>query len=173
MDIKDKLIGNDSIYSDKPEKDLPDDFQENKEEIAKADDLDIKDFVRKKKVQMDEKEKKKAPKEEPKEPVEEEPVQPLKDKVPIAPEEPVQEQKVSNIAKILTIYMTPDKVEQTKQALQGAVNGNYAVAIQAGIQITKENVEEVSSILKYLAAKGYFVVISGEHVEPIFHEPAK
>lgn len=176
MDIKDKLMGKDSIYSGEPEKEFPDDFKENKEEIAEAEELDIKDFIRKKKTQLEEKEKKKATKEEVKEPVQEEPKQPLQDKIPVAPQEPIQpveEQKVSNLAKILTIYMTPEKVEATKQALQGAVNGNYAVALQVGIQVTKENVAEVSSILKYLAAKGYFVVISGEHVEQIFHEPAK
>ena len=168
MDIKDKLIGS-------SEKEFPDDFTENKEEIEKSQDLDIQDFIKKKKVQMDEKEKKKAPKQEPEEPKPEEPKQPLKDKIPVAPEEqpPVEEKKVSSLAKILTIYMTPDKVEETKQALQGAVQGNYSVAMQAGIRITKENVAEVSSILKYLADKGYLVVVSGEQVEPLFHEPAK
>lgn len=177
MDIKDKLTDNDSIYSDKPKKEFPDDFKENKEEIDGAEDLDIKDFIRKKKAQKDEKEEKKAPKQEQKEPIQrKEPVQTLKDKIPTAPEEqtqPGETERQSNLAKILTIYMTPDKVEATKQALQGAVNGNYAVAMQAGIQVTKENVEEVSSILKYLAGKGYLVVISGEYVEPIFHEQTK
>ncbi len=171
MDIKERLSGkDDSIYSDKQKQEFPEDFEPNQKEIDKAGDLNLKEFVAKKKTRDKEKEALKA-----KKPVEPEPVERIEEEIPKQPqieEQPKLEQQ-SNFTKSLTIYMTPDKVEQTKEALTGAIQGGYGVVMQAGVQITPQNVEKVKSVLKYFADNGYLVVISGEIVEPVFDESGK
>ncbi len=167
MDIKDKLIGS-------GETEFPDDFVENKKEIDKAEDMEIEDFIKKKKVQKAEKEKKNEVKEEPQKAIE-----PLHDKIPTAtkeqqPEIPeIKDEKLSNFAKVITIYLKENEIDGTKKKVFDAVTSDYDVALQAGIRITKENVQEVLSVLKYFSDNGYLVVISGERVEPLFHEPTK
>lgn len=169
MGIKDKLFGKkSSIYSGKPKEEFPDDFKENKEAIKEAEDEDIAAFIRKKKSEKGEKEK--PMKEElPEEPVEK-PVapEPLEDKSPVSPIQSVEEERVSNFAKIITVYLKPEDVENTKETLKESVNAGFLIGLQAGIQITKENVEEVNSILRYLSDNKWLVVVSGEQVEPLF-----
>ncbi len=176
MGIKEKLMGKDSsIYSGKPKEEFPDDFQENTEAIKESEDRDIAEFIRRKKGEKEEKAKPlKEELEKVEEPVKPDPTpEPVKDKSPVETMQPVEEEKVSNLAKILTIYMTPDKVDATKEALKSSLDANYMLGLQAGIQVTKENVEEINSILRYLADNKWLVVVSGEQVEPLFNEPTK
>ncbi len=168
MGIKDKLFGKESsIYSGKEKEEFPDDFKENTKVIKESEDEDIAAFIRKKKSQKEEKEK--PIKEELEKPVEK-PVAPesVQDKSPVSPTQSIEEDRVSNFAKIITVYMKPDDVEKTKETLKESVNAGFLIGLQAGIQITKENVEEVNSILRYLADNKWLVVVSGEQVEPLF-----
>ncbi len=171
MDIKGKLFGkNKDVNLEKPEPEIPEEFDltdEAKDAINDADDINIKDFIAKKQALKAEKEAKKTKKEED-EPEETDIETPkIEEK-----QEPIQE-KQSNFAKIMTIYLDKNNVEQTKKTLKQAIEGEYLVGMQAGIEITKENFEKVSTVLNYFAHNGYLVVISGEKVEPVFNETAK
>ncbi len=165
MDIKEKLMGTGDKSME--EEEYPSDFKENKEAIAEVADEDIAAFIRKKKSQLDDKEKKKYSKQEPEE---EEPIE----QVPaVNPEETVQQDKQSTSTTLKEIYMTKELVEPTKQELFAYANSNYNIEMQTGIRVTKENVQKVSSILKYLADNDFLVIFRAEKVEPIFNERSK
>lgn len=167
MGIKEKLLGKKDISME--EEETPTDFVENKKVIAESEDVDIAEFIRKKKVQREEKEAKKYGREEPEE--EPEPEQ-VKDISPVT-EEPMEPEKISFTQKVHTIYMTKNLVDETKKKIFQYTTEDYGIGMQAGIVVTKDNVEKVSSILKYLAENDFLVVFTAQKAVEIFNEHSK
>lgn len=173
MDIKKKLFGKKKdINPGKEEQEFPEEFTESpetKKAEKEAEGIEINEFIRNKKELKAEKE---VRKEKRSEAVEEEPELPVEQPTSLS-EQPKKSERTSNLENVLTVYVEKDKIEETKQTLDEAIAGGYVVAMQAGIQVTRENAEKVKSVLKYFAENGYLVVISGQRVEPVFDEPTK
>lgn len=174
MGIKERLLGKKKdINPGKEEQEFPEEFKESKEAKEasdKAESINIDEFIRQKKELKAEKEAAKAKKSEPV--AGEEPETPIEQPASLV-EQPKETERKSNLTNILTIFLEKDKVEEAKEAVNEAIEGGYLVAMQAGIQVTKENAEKVKSVFKYFIENGYLVVISGERAESVFDEPVK
>ncbi len=171
MDLKGKFLGKKT----EDKQSYPDSFEPSeqaKEAMEDAEDMDIKDFLQNKNTELKEREVQKKQKEEKELSLEENFEKELEDeKEVVKPSEVAQqspsEKKQSNLSSLLTLYIDEKTVERDQKALQDAVEAEYVIGLQAGIQVNKDNIDQVKPMINLLVKNGYLVAVSAEKVEPV------